>query len=93
METGKLRVGQLVWSTKGRDSGRLYVIIGFLQDRVLVADGKIRRVHRPKKKNARHLKVLPVVVENIRSKIEQGRKPSDADIQRALRSFEEGGSE
>ena len=93
MGTGKLRIGQLVWSTQGRDAGRYYLVTGFTGDRVLVADGEVRTVNRPKKKNIRHLKALPVVDEEISSKVAAGRKLSDADIRKALRSLVEEGSQ
>ena len=53
---GLLSVGQLVTSRAGRDSGRKYVVIGFDESGyVLVADGMIRKINRPKRKNIKHL--------------------------------------
>ncbi|NLM38475.1 MAG: RNA-binding protein [Firmicutes bacterium] len=51
-----LNLGQLVTSRAGRDAGRKYVVIGFSEPGfVLVADGEIRKVSRPKRKNVKHL--------------------------------------
>lgn len=59
-----LRVGQLVRSKAGRDAGKFFLVVGLADCRsVMVADGKVRRVSRPKKKNTRHLEVLPVRVK------------------------------
>lgn len=53
---GLLEVGQLVTSKMGRDSGKKYVVIGFYdQGHVNVADGFVRKMDRPKRKNIRHL--------------------------------------
>lgn len=53
---GLLTIGQLVTSKAGRDAGRKYVVIGFSDPGfVLVADGKIRKISRPKRKNLKHL--------------------------------------
>lgn len=59
-----LRVGQLVRSKAGRDAGSFFLIVGLGERQtVMVADGRLRRVGRPKKKNVRHLEVFPIRVE------------------------------
>lgn len=53
-----LKVGQLVTSKRGRDSGKKYVVVGFYaHNSVQVADGFVRSVARPKRKNIKHLTV------------------------------------
>ncbi|NMB19832.1 MAG: hypothetical protein GX979_03115 [Firmicutes bacterium] len=53
---GLLQVGQLVTSKRGRDSGRKYVVVKFYDDsHVDVADGSVRKLSRPKRKNIKHL--------------------------------------
>ncbi|HHT69247.1 MAG TPA: KOW domain-containing RNA-binding protein [Limnochordia bacterium] len=55
---GLLEVGQLVTSKMGRDSGKKYVVIESLPDNhVTVADGFVRKMDRPKRKNVKHLVV------------------------------------
>jgi ribosomal protein L14E/L6E/L27E len=55
---GLLEVGQLVTSKMGRDSGKKYVVIGFYDEsHVQVADGFVRKMNRPKRKNTKHLVV------------------------------------
>ena len=49
-------LGMVVISKRGRDEGKLYVIIGWLPDDfALVADGRRRAADKPKKKNMKHL--------------------------------------
>ncbi len=52
----KLAVGDMAASLKGHDTGRLYVVVGELNDDfVLVADGKYRPLENPKLKRRKHL--------------------------------------
>ncbi|MTI80758.1 MAG: hypothetical protein FH758_07735 [Firmicutes bacterium] len=53
-------IGQLVCSIAGRDKGSLYVVVKMAEkNNVWVADGRKRKVEKPKKKNSKHLKKLP----------------------------------
>ena len=54
------RAGGIAESIQGRDSGKLYVICSVQGDSVYVADGVKRRLENPKKKNVKHLKLLPL---------------------------------
>ena len=47
--------GTVVKSMAGRDAGRFLVVVSCEADRVLVADGKVRKLTSPKHKNIRHL--------------------------------------
>ena len=51
----ELKVGQVVISTAGHDKGDLLVIAGFENEKVLVCDGKHRKLDKPKCKNVKHL--------------------------------------
>lgn len=50
-----MKTGEVVRSTAGRDRGRLLVVVGLEQGRALVADGKVRKLAGPKRKNPLHL--------------------------------------
>lgn len=51
--------GTIVLSKAGRDSGRLFIVVGRLDEKyVLIADGRLRRVDAPKKKKLKHLKMI-----------------------------------
>ena len=50
-----LQQGSIVKSMKGHDAGRFYVVLQIEGDRAAIADGKVRRLAAPKKKNIRHL--------------------------------------
>jgi len=51
--------GTIVLSTAGRDSGRLFAVVGTPEEGFRwIADGRLRGLDRPKKKKLRHLKEL-----------------------------------
>ena len=52
-------LGQLAISLAGRDKGVICAIVGTAEEGyVLIADGRTRKVERPKKKKLKHLKLL-----------------------------------
>ncbi|HSW35077.1 MAG TPA: KOW domain-containing RNA-binding protein [Candidatus Limnocylindrales bacterium] len=54
----ELKSGQLVRSLMGRDKGKHYIVIQELaQGYVLLADGKVRTLAQPKRKNKIHLQI------------------------------------
>jgi ribosomal protein L14E/L6E/L27E len=51
-----LHEGEIVRSRAGRDCGRAFVILRLIdEDYVLLVDGRLRTLERPKKKKRRHL--------------------------------------
>lgn len=88
--------GWIVCSTAGHDRGALFCVMGVDQERdlLLLADGKRRKLARPKKKKLGHVQTLtdrengfdhPV----IRS-LQHGEPVSDRALRRALAAFKEG---
>jgi len=77
--------GELVMSCAGRDKGRFMIVLKVIDDQyVYVADGKLRKVERPKKKKLKHLKVQNKISDFIREKLMNGRKVYNEEIRRAL---------
>ncbi len=53
--------GRLVVATAGRDRKRAFVVVGIPEEGyVLMADGRTRRLDRPKKKKTKHLRPSPM---------------------------------
>ncbi|MBO7318868.1 MAG: KOW domain-containing RNA-binding protein [Clostridia bacterium] len=50
-------------STAGHDKGDLVVIAGFENEKVMVCDGKHRRLDKPKYKNPKHLQATEMFLE------------------------------
>ena len=59
----ELKIGQVMKSTAGHDKGDLVVIAGFENEKVMVCDGKHRRLEKPKCKNPKHLQATEMFLE------------------------------
>ena len=72
--------GEIVLSKAGRDRGRAFVVTEILDgDYVLLADGKLRTLERPKKKKRKHLLTAPT-----EAKMEFSAHPCNADVRKFL---------
>ena len=57
MKNGPIERGDVVLSKAGRDQGRAFVVFDVIDSEyVLLVDGRLRTLDRPKKKKRRHLK-------------------------------------
>lgn len=51
--------GSVVVSTAGHDKGVIFAVVGLVNgDYALIADGKVRKLEKPKKKKLKHLKLI-----------------------------------
>ncbi len=76
----------LARATAGHDRGTLYLVLAEDGDRLLLADGKLRKLSCPKRKNRRHVIFLPGLLEAVSGKL---REPlTDAALRRALAEAE-----
>lgn len=78
-------IGRVATSRAGRDKGRSFIITSVVDaEYVLLADGRLRRMDRPKKKKLRHIKLHEACAEEIRYKLEEGKQVTDAEIRKSL---------
>lgn len=56
-------LGQVVLSKAGKDSGSFYVVLSEEDDFAYIADGRLRKVEKPKKKRFKHLAPTKTVLE------------------------------
>jgi large subunit ribosomal protein L14e len=83
-------IGRFAWSIAGRDKGRLFIITAVADDNhVMVADGDIRRVEKPKKKKLKHLALTEKTAEVLAETFRNRKKPLDADLREAIRVVRE----
>lgn len=59
----EIKPGSVVISSAGHDRGRPMVVVGADGGRVLVADGKERRLDSPKRKNIKHIRKTLKTIE------------------------------
>lgn len=79
-------IGSVVTSKAGRDKGRAFVVMATEGDEfVMLADGKTRRVSRPKKKKLRHLSFEKDRLEV--AKLPEDAMLADAAIRKSLSSL------
>ena len=63
-KTFSLLKGQVVRSKKGRDEGKVYIIMEIIDDDLLLlVDGKLRKLDRPKKKKVKHLYIYKDIID------------------------------
>ncbi|MBP2071989.1 MULTISPECIES: KOW domain-containing RNA-binding protein [Thermoanaerobacterium] len=81
-------IGRIVKSKAGRDKDRIFIIVGVADEKhVLIADGDLRKIEKPKKKKLIHLQKYNEVDETIREKILKGETVTNAEIKNALKQF------
>lgn len=80
-----LRQGQMVKSLAGRDQGQQYLIVGFVEDHLLLlANGRERPITRPKKKNIRHVELFLWVDSLVEARLNAGETVTDEEIRNSL---------
>ena len=79
-----MTIGQIVKVKNGRDRGSFMVVVKVENRYVYVANGRSRKLGKPKKKNIKHVSPTRVVAELIPV---GGRSLQDADIRKALGIF------
>ena len=50
-----MQIGQVVISKQGRDKGLSFVVTDIQGEFLYLADGKLRKLHNPKRKNQKHI--------------------------------------
>lgn len=86
--TDKVKIGQVVKSKAGRDSGRVFLILSILDEEyVEVVDGDLRTLNRPKKKKIKHLAIYNSIVWEFSDKLNKNIEINDAIIRRILEPY------
>ena len=81
-------IGGICQSTQGRDKDRYYLVREIYPDGTVgVVDGNFRKLASPKKKNLKHLRLLPENAETIAEKFADGRQVFDTEVFSALKAY------
>ena len=83
----KPELADIVVSLNGRDQGKYFLVVGIQEDYSLLADGKGRRVEKPKLKKNKHLRLEDKADCRIMAKLEEGEKVTNNEIRRALAQY------
>jgi ribosomal protein L14E/L6E/L27E len=79
----------IVLSAAGRDKGCALYVLGTEGEFLLTADGKRRRVERPKRKKRRHVSFLARDNSALAEKIRNNQSVTNAEVRTALAVFGE----
>ena len=82
-----IEVSDIVISLGGRDEGKRFIVVGTQEDYSLLADGKLRKIESPKRKNNKHLKLEDKAGGPIAGKLISGEKVTNSEIRRALAQY------
>ena len=58
-----MQAGTVVRILSGRDSGKLMMVTSGDENSVFVADGKRRKLAKPKRKNIKHIAATDIIIE------------------------------
>ena len=82
-----IKVGSVVLSTAGHDSGNYFVVVELENaEFVKICDGKNRPLEKPKRKKIKHIKDTYIVLEDIAEKLNAKAIVHNKSIQTALKS-------
>lgn len=81
-------IGRVVRIKKGRDAGQYAIIVGQLNDHmILVADGEKRLFSRPKKKNITHVHLCSYVSPEVKNSMIETGRVTNGKLRYALYKF------
>jgi len=85
-----IALGQVVYSKAGRDGGRKFIVVDIIDENyVMISDGDLRKIDKPKKKKIKHIKPTEIVIESLAEKLRNGQRVTNSEIRKTLASIEE----
>ncbi|MDR0863159.1 MAG: KOW domain-containing RNA-binding protein [Oscillospiraceae bacterium] len=92
MENGDIRnagiqVSDIVQSLRGHDAGASFFVVAADDIFVSLADGKTRKLEKPKRKKRKHVALVSRRDTNLTEKLRNGDRVTNAELRRALTEF------
>lgn len=78
---------KLAKSKSGHDRGHYYVIVKEEEECVYVADGILKKLERPKKKNRKHIQIIKSIPDEVEELLSEDKVVRDLEIKRALKTY------
>lgn len=80
-------IGRIVKSLSGRDAGGYFAVLSppDKDGYVLISDGKLRKIAKPKRKKLRHLAVTGIALEDLAAKLQKKPPPTDRELHKAIK--------
>lgn len=79
--------GKLAISKFGHDKDSIYVIIKEEAANVYLADGRLKTVDKPKKKNKKHIQIIKKLPKEITEMLPTDREFRNEEIKRAIKLY------
>lgn len=89
-----MELGQIVLSKSGRDKDRYFIVVGIGESKeyVLLSDGAMRKVEKPKKKKIKH--IVPLHIDDtLNKKFTDGVRVTNPELKKHIRNFVEQNSD
>ena len=83
-EQPDLTIADVVISTAGRDAGSLFYVLEADDTYLLLADGKGRRIEKPKRKKTKHTSKVLRSETRVAQKLRAGDKVLNSELRRGL---------
>lgn len=80
-----MQIAEVVISKKGKYDGEMFFVIAVENGCALVADGKIRKMSNPKRKNINHLEETGLFSPQVAEGVKKGANTTDALMRAELR--------
>ena len=80
-------IGKLAISKSGHDKGQLYVIVGEDERNLYLANGVLKTIDRPKKKNKKHVQPILRIPAEVEAILSSEKELKDLEMKRALKCY------
>ena len=80
-------LADVVISLNGRDKGKRFIVIGKEDSYSFLADGKGRKIDKPKRKKNKHIKPDGAIITQLKNKLETGEKVTNKELRRELAQY------
>ena len=77
-------IADVVISTAGRDAGTLFYVIGAETEHLLLANGRERKLEKPKRKKCKHVRKVLRSETRVAEKLRLGDKVLNSELRRDL---------
>lgn len=82
-----IEAGSLVYSIAGRDKNGLFAVLDIKDGFCFLADGKLRKSDKPKRKKIKHIRPTGQTAEFLKGKLQVGERPTNSEIRKAIAAF------
>lgn len=83
----ELSKSDIVLALSGRDRGKYFFVIETEVEYVLIADGKSRKLEKPKRKKSKHLQLAARAESRVAAKLRSGDKVLNSELRRELADY------